>query len=292
MWEYFFEPVMGMSYADLEARRDAVGWTVHQFTFNEILAHHLHDPDRVATFWSYDTPDDPADWLARKRAYGRQMVADYVRVKPELQAKARAFFAERLQGSYAVGVHIRGTDHAYADPIPPETYMAAIRSHVRQIGTDDYKVFLATDQQQFVEQFQSDFGSRLVVSDCLRSTTSIAPFNLNVARSPYVLGEEVLLDVLTLAQCQYLFKGASAVGEYAMWFAPQLTCTDFALKSRFRPRAVDLMVPAFTTLNVARQRGWRRWISTAWIRMTWMRRLVLAGSRLRRWGVRVFTTRP
>ena len=47
VWEYFFEPVMGMSYPELQEHQAREGWPVHRFTFNEILGHHLHEPDRL-----------------------------------------------------------------------------------------------------------------------------------------------------------------------------------------------------------------------------------------------------
>ncbi|HVR28545.1 MAG TPA: hypothetical protein VMS86_03335, partial [Thermoanaerobaculia bacterium] len=283
VWEYFFEPVMELSSAGLLERCAAEGWALHRFSFKEILAHHLHDEGRIATFWSYQEPADPAAWMAEKRKLGREYVAKYVRVKPALAAKADAFFQRHLAGCYAIGAHVRGTDFAYADPVEPERYAEAIREHVARAGAASYKVFLATDQEQFVELFGRELGDLLVVSDCLRSRSAVAPFNLTTERSPYRLGEEVLLDVLALSKCRYLVKGSSAVGEYAMWFAPALECTDFALRSRFRPRQLDLLVPAFTRLNVDRRRGPALWASRAWSRLEWPRRLVLAASRLKSW---------
>lgn len=284
VWEYFFEPVAGLSYADLQERQAAEGWAIHQFTFHEILRHHLHDPDRLATFWAYEEPADPAAWMAAKRALGRHMVSKYVRVKPDVREKADAFFRDHLEGSYSIGVHIRGTDFAYAEPIAPEMYFDGIRSHVRGLAHEAYKIFLATDQQQFVDRFRAEFGDRLVVSDCLRSATAVAPFNLAIERSPYRLGEEVLLDVLVLSRSNYLFKGPSAVGEYAMWFGPELVCTDFALSSRFRPRAVDLLVPAYTSLSVAGQGTLRGWLNRAWMGMVWPRNAILRASQVWRWA--------
>ena len=291
VWEYFFDPVAGMSYAEFRARQAEEGWSVHRFTFDEILKHHLRDPDRIATFWSYDEPKDPAAWMTAKRALGRRMVSKYVRVKAAVRERADAFFRDYLQGSYLLGVHIRGTDFAYAEPIAPELYFDAIRSHARARALDSYKIFLATDQEQFVERFRAEFGDRLVASDCLRSTSAVAPFNLPVARSPYRLGEEVLIDVLLLSRSDHVLKGPSAVGEYALWFAPRLDCTDFALSSRFRPRAIDLLVPAYTSLSVAGQGTLRRWLNHVWTGMEWPRSLILMASQIRRWAGRVLGRR-
>lgn len=283
VWEYYFEPVMRVSYGELEERRRREGWSVHRFTFHETLYHHLSDPERIATFWAYEPPADQEAWMAEKRALGRAFVSRYVRPLPVFRRRADAFFGRHLSDEYAIGAHVRGTDFAYAEATEPEQYIESIRKHLAEREIDRYKVFLATDQQQFVELFRGELGERVVVSDGLRSEGEVAPFNLPVERSRALLGEEVLLDVLLLARCDYLFKGASAVGEYALWFAPDLDCTDFGLTSRFRERQVDLLQPAFRRLNVAGRRGPRLWLSRLWLRMEWPRRVVLALSRLKRW---------
>jgi hypothetical protein len=59
------------------------------------------------------------------------------------------------------------------------------------------------------------------------------PFRLKNV-NPFKKGEDVLLDILLLSRCDYLFKSVSAVGEYAMWFNPSLECTDFALTNEYR----------------------------------------------------------
>ncbi|MDX1642959.1 MAG: hypothetical protein R3244_01235 [Thermoanaerobaculia bacterium] len=283
VWEYYFEPVMRISYGEFEERRAREGWSVHRFDFHETLYHHLRDPERIATFWAYEPPADPEAWMAEKRALGRTFVARFVRPLPIFRRRAEAFFREHLANEYVVGAHVRGTDFAYAEATEPEQYVEGIRQHVAEREIERYKVFLATDQQQFVELFRRELGERVVVADGLRSEGEVAPFNLPIERSRALLGEDVLLDVLLLARSDYLFKGASAVGEYALWFAPQLECTDFALSSRFRERQVDLLQPAYHRLNVAGRRGPLLWLSRLWLRMEWPRRVVLALSRFKGW---------
>ena len=42
----------------------------------------------------------------------------------------------------------------------------------------------------------------------------------------YTKGEDVLIDCLLLSKCDFLLKCTSAVGEYALYFNPQLRCID------------------------------------------------------------------
>ena len=51
------------------------------------------------------------------------------------------------------------------------------------------------------------------------------PFELEDGNG-YRKGEDVLIDCLLLSRCNYLLKCTSAVGEFAMYFNPDLLCTD------------------------------------------------------------------
>jgi hypothetical protein len=53
-----------------------------------------------------------------------------------------------------------------------------------------------------------------------------------------------------------VLKGAAAGGEYALWFNRGLTCTDFALQSRFDIRQYHLLESAYLKLNPAEAHPW------------------------------------
>ena len=147
------------------------------------------------------------------------------------------------------GVHIRGTDFSYARPTSLDEYFRAIEARAVESGVSNWGIFLATDQTQFVKAFEQQFPGRVVTCDAVRSNSDIAPFKREDV-SPYKKGEDVLLDILLLSRCQYLFKSVSAVGEYAMWFNPSLECTDFALTSEFESDKALFWTGAYLKLDV------------------------------------------
>jgi hypothetical protein len=151
-------------------------------------------------------------------------------------------------------VHIRGTDFAYAEPTEPSSYFRTIDDLVRRNQIESFRVFLATDQSQFVDAFSREFGERLITYSSTRSTSDVPAF-LFRDMSPYKKGEDVLMDILLLGKCDFLVKGVSAVGEYALWFNPDLDCVDFALESQYDPTHA---VPAFLKLNVGEMGAWKR----------------------------------
>lgn len=255
VWEYFFDPIGGASYSQVQAWlaegliSDAM---LHSYSAAEIFGMHLEDSDRVAPFWAWDKPKSPAQWMAEKRKLGRRYVNSYVKVKPPILEKASSFQKKYYINKYIIGVHIRGTDFAYAEPTSVSDYFSAIHSHLKSSQINDFKLFLATDQAQYVELFQQEYKDKLMHYNVARSDDHIPPFHLDNI-SGYKKGEDVLLDILLLSRCNFLFKGAAAVGEYALWFNPNLESHDFALTSDFVHIRYSLRKSAFLKMDIGNQ---------------------------------------
>lgn len=130
---------------------------------------------------------------------------------------------EQLQnrgvGNTVLGVHIRGTDyksnyknHPYY--IPPEMYYMFIDSAIKQYGFE--KIYLATDDQEILEEFLKKYGVEKVLfdKDTVRSggiegihTTS----GIIREHHKYMLGMEVICDMCALAACGGLISSMSQV---------------------------------------------------------------------------------
>jgi len=251
IWGYYFEPLMGLAYEDLceliivgEIDPASVHYLSNRNEVNKNIG--LDDPDYITHFWVGQPPKDPIDWMVRKRELGREFVSKYVRVKPHIKSIVEQFFTEHLASFQVYGVHIRGTDFGYAEPTKPETYFKAIREKMENDKVDNIRIFLATDQQQFVRSFKKEFGDIVVTYDSTRSESEVAPFQFSKVRA-YKKGEDVLIDALLMSKCNFLFKCASAVGEYALWFNASLECKDFGLDSQWDPSHT---APASLKLNV------------------------------------------
>ena len=137
--------------------------------------------------------------------------------------KVNAFFEAHLKDHHVIGVHMRGTDLLYAPPVHADEYVRNLESLVRK--TPEARIFVATEQQQYLELIRSHFGDRVIWQDCLRSEDSTNPHKLE-SRSPALQGEEVLRDALLLSRCNLMLRGASAVPEVAHSFNPFLRSVD------------------------------------------------------------------
>ena len=254
VWDYYFEPISPVSH-DLLIQWQKEGRVtpdqVHVNTYGEAIAGHQWDEDRLATFWAWEEPKDKIAWMANKRALGRKFLKAHLNINADIQEIANDFADQHFHAPHLIGVHIRGTDFQYAEPISIERYFEAIDQWVREGQYTDFQVFVATDQQQFIQQFEDRYPNRIVCSEALRSFNHIAPFKKEGV-SAYQKGADVLIDILLLSKCHYILKGAAAVGEFALWLTPEgLPLKDFAIESEFKSVKYYELKSAYLKLNVS-----------------------------------------
>ena len=253
IWEYYFEPVTQFS-SGMVKENIEIGLIQPSFikerSIRVKLREHIHDPNRISTFWGPKRPANVAEWMEEKRNLGRYYIQKYVKPKISITNKVQRFYENSMKESKVCGLHIRGTDFAYAHPTPIEKYIEAIKKLEASQNSKFDKYFIATDQQQFLDEFKQIFGANKIISYVALRSSSASPVFQDSRIDGFKKGEDVLIDILLLSKCNFIIKGAASVGEYALWFNPNLKCVDLALDSRF-----DLTTSstAFFKLNVGKQ---------------------------------------
>ncbi|WP_420385214.1 hypothetical protein [Roseivirga sp.] len=260
VWEYFFEKTSPYSYE--EVRNWVLDGTIseekiHFIDASEAAKSHQHDPDRLATFWAWQEPEDKALWMNEKRSLGRKYIQEYINPQSHILEKVTHFVETRFKSDLIIGLHIRGTDFAYAKPTPLEAYFNEIDEQIRSHGQANYQVYVATDQQQYLEAFKERYSDKVVHLDAVRSENHIAPFRFEQI-SGYQKGEEVLMDILILSQCHHIIKGAAATGELASWFCTHNNISDFAILSEFNKRPYSKLESTYSQLNIDQKSKLRR----------------------------------
>lgn len=259
IWEYFFEPVSLYTAKGVQSFLEKGLIDTHAIytpTATEVMRMHHDEDERLATFWAKKIPADKAQWLAQKRMLGREYVKNYIRVKQNILEKVNNFTATYFKAYYMVGVHIRGTDFAYASPTGIKTYFEEIDTILRQNSNKQCLIFLATDQKQYVEAFKSKYRDKVLCTNAVRSENHIAPFRLTFADA-YQKGEDVLVDILILSKCNHVIKGAAAVGEMALWFNRNISISDFSIESEFYQKPYYELEAAFSKLNIGQKNTWQ-----------------------------------
>ncbi|MGH9205650.1 MAG: hypothetical protein ACRD1G_03690, partial [Acidimicrobiales bacterium] len=133
-------------------------------------------------------------------------------------------------GGQLLAVHVRGTDMrrgaSASHPVsaPSQSYLDRAIALVEE--KDLAGVYLACDEVETVSSFRAVFGERLVAAEAFRmsraSETRRAMPWLTASTRPlhrYLLGREVLIDVLAMARCGTLLCGPSNVAIAAVLFA-------------------------------------------------------------------------
>ncbi len=238
MWDYYFEPVAGLTYDDVDAMlKDPNSAVKRDMLFElspEELRHlHFDDPESVFPYpygYYFDkTEYDPA-WYRTQRAKANQLVTKYIKLKKHLRDEIEIFHDRHMKGAYVVGVHLRGTDKLtnVANPkamkiIGPEDYFKRLDPMLK--SHSGAKVFVATDQEQFLDEFKMRYGAKVVHCNSVRSKTNRNVFQKG-SLNGYRLGKDVLLEAQLLSRCQYFMKCTSTVGEAVLWFNPNLEHID------------------------------------------------------------------
>lgn len=255
IWDYFFESISPYTYSQVQGYIAKGVITSNQVCLpssEEVMNAHHKEEGRLATFWAQETPIDKVKWMQNKRALGRKYIKSYIEVRSEITEKAQKFVNLHFQENYVIGVHIRGTDFAYAGPTGIDKYFKEIDSLILKQKLDNYQIFVATDQQQYIDAFKQKYRQYFLSSDAIRSTSHIAPFRLSNVSS-YKKGEDVLIDMLLLSKCHHLLKGAAATGEMALWFNNNDNITDFSMLSEFYKKPYHELQTAYAKLNIGKK---------------------------------------
>jgi hypothetical protein len=252
IWTYFFEKLSPYSLKDVlqwekegKISHDQIEYTDLQQASKD----HQYDPDRLATFWSWEKPHDKAAWMMSKRAQGRVYIKKYIRPKASIQVKVDDFIRAHFETNFIIGVHIRGTDFCYANPTSLEAYLQEVGKLLLKTNRKDYRIFLATDQHQYVEAFKQRYGEKVLCWDAVRSDNHICPVRFDDV-SGYKKGEDELIDMLLLSKCHHVIKGAASVGELALWFCDHQNIIDFAIESDFIRKDYSELESAYSKLNI------------------------------------------
>jgi hypothetical protein len=143
--------------------------------------------------------DSPLHGLTVGRLYA-QLLAKYLRPRPELAAEVEAFYSKHLADADFIAVHARGSDKRKERQDLDETnrqYPGLIDELRTQHGIE--RIFLMTDDAHLQDRYLSLYGDDLVCTDCQRTDTHEG-VHLQAERNRRRLGVEVAVDVYLAAR--------------------------------------------------------------------------------------------
>lgn len=157
--------------------------------------------------------------LSRKK--GATLINRYIRVKPQVAAKVEAFVQTHFNDHLVIGIHYRGTDKVKEAPrIPYETVCASVQTAINNAKAGKIRIFVATDEQAFVDCVRGNFPQLACSCDAIRSTDGTRVHDSD--ENNYRNGEEAIIDCLLLSRCDLLIRTESNLGLCATFFNPAI----------------------------------------------------------------------
>lgn len=245
LWNHLFEPPYDLVPSDLEDGEFLGGQGAEPpaSLFNsgrEPLLTYIH------AFRLYRSPD----FTQIRRQY-QSTIRDHVRLRAPLQAELDSFLNQNRCGRFLVAAHVKHPSHAVEQPdgriADRHAYVDLVRNAVAERGiresSDDWAVFLATEQERVVELFKEEFGDHVIQFtdvhriasetddrfDALSMNEQVADGHqlqhqmaADVSRWSPRLAWEVIRDARVMASADVLFHAVSNVATAASFMGPDV----------------------------------------------------------------------
>lgn len=157
---------------------------------------------------------------------GAGMVNKYLRRKPYIDKIVDDFWGTLDIDGPVVGVHFRGTDKREEAPRVSWEYCLETLKNYLQEHSDFKAVFVASDEQAFVEFMKSSADQIPVYchDDHYRSSDGDdQPIHHKaIGEGGYEKGEDALVNALLLSKCSTLIRTTSFLSSWASIFNPKL----------------------------------------------------------------------
>ena len=162
------------------------------------------------------------------RTEAHRLIAKYLKLKPEIKQKVSSFVDANFKNNYMISIHYRGTDKiSEARRTAYDEVDLAVAQVVRDEHLSRYKIFVATDEQGFIEHAEKKFGD-VCFQEAIRSTGR-KPIHFN-NENPYRAGEEALVDALLLSRADFLIRTSSNLSRWSTYFNPALKVLELSIR--------------------------------------------------------------
>ena len=197
-WEYYFEPVSSVKMVDAMK------------AYNVVISQEKDSQFNLRNRTGYELDDEGISNLA-------YICNKYIHFNDKTKTLLTKDMLDFPKYEKILGVHVRGTDFNNTNKNHPvvislEEYINKVKE-LFENGNYTH-IFLATDEKKTVEKMEQIFGNKIMIyDDVLRSDNNLPVHkSINSRKNhKYLLGYEVLRDMLTLSECDGFIAGKSQV---------------------------------------------------------------------------------
>jgi hypothetical protein len=122
-----------------------------------------------------------------------------------------------------IGIHYRGTDkNSEAPRLPYEEVTKHLLESIDRLETDQYKIFVATDERAFLDYMISIFQDKVCWIKEVQHSTNNAPLHINGGDKRFLMGKYALMDCIILSKTNLLLRTSSNLSKVSTFFNPTL----------------------------------------------------------------------
>lgn len=244
IWLKLFKPLYGLSadeMNDVQFLYDKASIPTH--LFNDMREPNLTYTNAFSLYKS-------ASFKSFREQY-HKVLTTHVELLPELQLEVDTFCQKHFDGKFMLAAHVKHPSHMIEQPdmqiANGQAFIDAIKRKLEEKGiavkSNDWGVFLGTDQDRVVAQFKEAFGDNLYYFNDVRrckfeederfdqltdSEKAKEGFQVQhlVAATPenwsIQMAWEVIRDATAMSRCQVLFHVVSNVSTAISYFNPAI----------------------------------------------------------------------
>ena len=198
----------------------------YQYYFDQPTPYKIEDLDNA--YFVMNAKNTQAPWIEKTFDKGEdiseqyelimaEMYRKYIHLNDQVDKQISKDIETLLEDRRTLGVHFRGTDfkenyNSHPVNVKMEQEFNVIDELLEKENYD--QIFLATDDKTAIEEFVNKYGNKIrSYQDVFRGTTNVSVAFSHAERQNhhFLLGYEVLRDMLTLSNCDGLVAGISQV---------------------------------------------------------------------------------
>jgi len=151
------------------------------------------------------------------------LINKYLVVKQDILSEVEDFCSKNFVNRKVLGVHYRGTDKGEESPVLPYDTVERNIEHYLELRPDTERVFIASDDVNFIENIEKSGVGRLIVyrNDSFRARDGNSIHKL-AATDKYEITRDAIVNCLLLSRCDALLKTASILSGWSKLFNPRL----------------------------------------------------------------------
>jgi len=274
VWNHYFEPISDFQPGDKSCEKKPL---VQMDMF--LITPGIHGfAEWAPRCWRYQYAPDYMtkphiplhEWLEPQRIVANRVVQQYIKFKPDVLDAAQQANPDCSLPDYpCLGLHIRQSDKAAGRrQIQTHEFLPYAIAFIKAGGK---AIYLATDSTKVLDEVKATWPSdirnklRTIGNNVIRSSDEKAVFDIG-DNSHDRTNREILIEIVALANCQFMIHGLSAVTESSIWMNVALHDRSVNLED---PEFLSPM--AFGTLvqMVLRNEPRKRWPSRRTVNEWW-----------------------